>query len=410
MAPDHDPVIEVAGLSKRFCRSLGGARSRLLRQYGQALLGRSDNDSLREGEFWALQKVSLTIRRGEAVGLLGLNGAGKSTLLSIIAGYLLPDAGAVRTRGKISALINLTTGFEASLSGRENIFLKGAFAGRSRDALQRVYADIVEFAELGEFIEAPVSTYSSGMRMRLAFAIAIHVEPDIILIDEVLAVGDFRFRQKCLRRLNEIRDRCAFVLVSHAFEQIARFCDRVILLEKGLITYDGQTREGLQAYSRNSSAPTGSALTGEQMLDKQSIADVQIRWQDAGGHPVDQIELWGDAYLWISFTLLRTVRQLVIGIPFYTETGDVVGSINSELKPLPVTVAPGQRLTMRARLPRIGFNPGIYTAVLAVVDGTVYLCRKPAGAIEITSSMPLKWGTVTPSFEWMDVEIHEVEH
>lgn len=187
-------------------------------------------------EFWALKQVSFEVKKGERVGILGLNGAGKSTLLKIVAGVLKPTEGKVTTKGRIVPLLELGAGFDKRYTGAENIFLNGAMLGYSKEFIQEKYKEIVEFSELGEFIDVPVMNYSSGMKARLGFSIATIVEPDILILDEVLSVGDARFRMKSERKIKEMFDKGVTVLfVSHSLEQVMRLCDTAILLEKGRI-------------------------------------------------------------------------------------------------------------------------------------------------------------------------------
>lgn len=185
-------------------------------------------------EFWALKDVSFEVKKGERVGIVGLNGAGKSTLLKIVAGVLKPTEGSVSTKGRIVPLLELGAGFDKRYTGAENIFLNGAMLGYSKEFLQEKYKEIVEFSELGEFINVPVMNYSSGMKARLGFSIATIVEPEILILDEVLSVGDVRFRMKSERKIREMFDKGVTVLfVSHSLEQVKSLCDTAILLEKG---------------------------------------------------------------------------------------------------------------------------------------------------------------------------------
>jgi lipopolysaccharide transport system ATP-binding protein len=200
-------------------------------------------------ELLALSRVSLTIRRGEAVGIIGRNGAGKSTFLKVIARVLRPTAGSVAVQGRVAPLLELGAGFDPELSGRENVFLNGAILGRSRREMIRRLPRIVEFAELEDFIDAPIRTYSSGMVARLGFAVATDVEPDILLVDEVLAVGDLEFQQKCLDRMHAFRARQAtLVFVSHSPEMVLGLCERVLWFEGGRVVADGPAREVVDAY------------------------------------------------------------------------------------------------------------------------------------------------------------------
>ena len=199
--------------------------------------------------FQALEQISFTVKRGECLGIIGRNGAGKSTLLQLLCGTLEPTCGEIVLHGKISALLELGFGFNPDFTGRANIFLSGLIHGLSREQIAERLEDIIHFAEIGEFIDQPVKQYSSGMFVRLAFAVAAHVESEILLIDEALAVGDIFFQQKCYRYLEEQRARKAVILVSHDLNAIASLCSRIIVLDKGRVAFAGAVNEGIECYT-----------------------------------------------------------------------------------------------------------------------------------------------------------------
>jgi lipopolysaccharide transport system ATP-binding protein len=245
-----DEMVRVDAVSKKFTSSLRRSLAYGLVDLGRNLVGvRSPTDRLRRGEFWAVDTVSFALRRGESVGIVGSNGAGKTTLLRLLAGIYPPDRGTVRVRGRVSALIAIGTGFHPHLSGRENIYLNGALLGLTQGEIDERLDDITAFAELGDFLDSPVSLYSSGMTARLGFAVSTALDPDILLLDEVLATGDIAFRQRCFRRLDEIRNRSTLILVTHMPAHIQRVCDRVIWLEHGSVQADGPTDAVLDGYS-----------------------------------------------------------------------------------------------------------------------------------------------------------------
>ena len=207
---------------------------------------------LRPDRFTALSNITLSVRHGESVAILGRNGAGKSTLLNLISGVVPPTTGTIRTEGHLTALLELGTGFHPDLTGRENVFLNASLSGLSRLETNRRFGSIVEFSELEEFIEDPLRTYSSGMWLRLAFAIAVHADPEILLIDEILAVGDDRFQQKCFDRMKEYRAQGKTILcASHVHSIVASLCDRAIWLEQGRIVRDGALAEVCAEYEHS---------------------------------------------------------------------------------------------------------------------------------------------------------------
>jgi ABC-type polysaccharide/polyol phosphate transport system ATPase subunit len=200
-------------------------------------------------DFWALQGIDLHIGRGESVALIGHNGSGKSTLLKLAAGVLLPTTGTVHIEGRVSPMIELAAGFDPDLTGRDNVYLNGALMGYARKQMHEKFDRIVEFSELAEFIDMPVKNYSSGMYARLGFAIAADVDPEILIIDEVLAVGDEKFQAKCTERINQIRATgCTIIYVSHSMESVRQLCDRVVVLHHGRLVHDGAPDAAIARY------------------------------------------------------------------------------------------------------------------------------------------------------------------
>lgn len=252
-------AISVSGLGKRYRRLLRSQRHDSLRDVIAA--GVSDmfaSKAAREernirNTFWALKDANFEIAPGENVGIIGLNGAGKSTLLKLLSRITVPTTGGIRIRGRLGALLEVGTGFHQELTGRENVFLYGSILGMPRKEVEAKFDAIIEFSEIGEFIDTPVKRYSSGMYVRLAFAVAAHLDPDILLLDEVLAVGDFAFQRKCMNFAKQLQHRGATILfVSHNMFSIKTMCQRVIYLKKGQVVFDGPTAEGLKLYEADS--------------------------------------------------------------------------------------------------------------------------------------------------------------
>jgi ABC-type polysaccharide/polyol phosphate transport system ATPase subunit len=234
------PVIRVEGVSKRFViRKDKSIKERLVN------FGRSNKH---KDDFWALRDVDMEIKAGSSVGLLGANGSGKSTLLKVIGGIIQPSSGFVERRGRMAALLELGAGFHPDLTGRENVYLNGAILGLSRKTIDASFDSIVDFSEIGDFIDTQVKFYSSGMYVRLAFAVSVHVDPDILLIDEVLAVGDEAFQKKCLAKVAQFQQEGrTIVFVSHSAEQVNRVCESAIVLSHGDVVYRGGTEDAIEA-------------------------------------------------------------------------------------------------------------------------------------------------------------------
>lgn len=236
-------AIEVEHLSMKF--NLSKEKVDSLKEY----IIKSLKREIQYNEFWALQDVSFQIEKGDRVGILGLNGAGKSTLLKIIAGVFKPTEGTVKKHGKVVPLLELGAGFDPQYTGRENIFLYGAMLGYSKSFLEEKYQEIVKFSELGEFIDVPLKNYSSGMKSRLGFSIATVVTPEILILDEVLSVGDAKFRKKSEKKIQSMFDSGVTVLfVSHSLEQVRRLCNKALILEKGKLTAYGSMEEVTAEY------------------------------------------------------------------------------------------------------------------------------------------------------------------
>jgi ABC-type polysaccharide/polyol phosphate transport system ATPase subunit len=237
-------LITCTGVSKIFYHRRGAKR--LLREY---IAGWLDPGSRGEDKFYALRNVSFEVHEGESVGIVGANGAGKSTLLSVITGLAHPDEGSIQVNGRVAALLELGSGFHPDLTGRENVRLNAALLGFSRDKTHEMFDSIVEFSGVGEFIDNPLRTYSSGMVLRLAFSVAVNLDPEVLLIDEILAVGDQEFQTRCLDRIHELRKSGKTLLcVSHAPTLLQQFCDRGIWLDHGQVMMQGDIGEVIAAY------------------------------------------------------------------------------------------------------------------------------------------------------------------
>jgi lipopolysaccharide transport system ATP-binding protein len=246
----NDVIVKAEGLSKKFCRNLRRSMYYGSIDVAKTMFGMSANtETLRPGEFWAVDDVSFELKAGSSLGIIGVNGSGKSTLLRVLNGIYQPDKGRVEMRGRIGALIALGAGFHPLMSGRENVYLNAAILGMKKKEIDQKFDQILEFAEIGDAIDAPIKTYSSGMNVRLGFAIAIHSTPDLILIDEVLSVGDANFQKKCFDKLLDmIRDGMAIIFVSHSVSAIERLCSNCILMKQGAALFYGDAREATQRY------------------------------------------------------------------------------------------------------------------------------------------------------------------
>jgi ABC-type polysaccharide/polyol phosphate transport system ATPase subunit len=275
-----DWAVEVSGVSKAFVRRRNAGRNLKVRVLGLV----HPRQRERREVFWALRDVDLTVRRGECLGLLGSNGSGKSTLLRIIAGIFVPTAGRVAVRGRVTPMIELGVGFHPDLSGRENVYLNTSLYGLSRRETDAIYDAIVDFSELGEFMDLPVKNYSTGMYVRLGFSVAVHLQPDVLLVDEVLAVGDERFRQKCLARMEDVSRRdTTVVLVSHDMQTVERMCDRVCLLVRGRVDLEGEPSKVIARYREVLAAVPGDMNQPSARLAGNAARGTPMRGAEPGG-------------------------------------------------------------------------------------------------------------------------------
>lgn len=243
-------LVKVRNVSKKFCRNLKHSLWYGMKDLTSELMGRMNAQrDLRNEEFWAVKDVSFDLKRGECLGLIGRNGAGKSTILKMLGGLIKPDTGEITCRGGVGALIELGAGFNPVLTGRENIYINASVLGMAKSEIDERLQSIIDFAEVGDFIDAPVQSYSSGMKVRLGFAVASQMAPDILLIDEVLAVGDTGFRYKCQNCIKDLLGNTGVIFVSHTMPQVASICDRVLLLDHGEVKMDAATQLAIDGYN-----------------------------------------------------------------------------------------------------------------------------------------------------------------
>ncbi len=334
-----DTVISVENVSKSYRLGVIGTGTffgdlnrwwakKLGRPDPYAKIGEKDHGN-RQGEtILALHDINFDIQQGEALGIIGRNGAGKSTLLKIFSRVTAPTSGAVKVKGRIASLLEVGTGFHPELTGRENIYLNGAILGMSRTEVNRKLEEIIDFSGVENFIDTPVKRYSSGMYVRLAFSVAAHLEPDILVVDEVLAVGDLEFQNKCLGRMGEVAQGGRTVIfVSHNMGAISRFCSRVVLLQKGGVVMDGATQKVIDAYHE-------SLQNKSKLLDGDRVVNSPMgftRWsvgEDSGGM---LFQTQSQKPLTISFRLSvsEPIKQAHFGLAIYSTDGQLIWAIKS---------------------------------------------------------------------------------
>lgn len=382
-AGEESPVISVEGVSKKFCRNLKRSLFYGVQDIAADLTGgRRQSHRLRPQEFWALQSVNFQLYRGQALGLIGSNGAGKSTLLRIISGLIKPDIGQVRIRGRIAPLIALGAGFNPILTGRENIYANMSILGLSTRQINQRFQAVVEFAEIEAAIDAPVQTYSSGMAARLGFACAVYTEPDILLIDEVLAVGDVRFKAKCYRRLYELRQRgVAFILVNHNSQAILNICDTAVYLSQGALIAQGNVEAIVDQYEQDlflgKTARSDNQLT-LPAKSPQASAGIDIRslfFRDAQDHPTQTLLTGEPLSFCVTCESHATHNGVTLDLKIVKVGGvESVGSLlylRGENDEASFQVAPGLS-ELQLKLPYLGLGPGTYAAKVRLQKDSIY--------------------------------------
>ena len=397
------------------------AVARLLPEASGARKGMAKSASSKFRDFYALKQVNFKIRRGEATGIIGRNGSGKSTLLQLIAGTLTPTEGTVSVKGRVSALLELGSGFNPDFTGRENVYLNGAIYGFTRAEMEELMDDILAFADIGDFIDQPVKTYSSGMMMRLAFAVAVNVQPDVLIIDEALAVGDVFFSQKCFQRIREIVHKGAtLIFVSHDMGAVQSLCDRAILLNQGSVAYDGAPEDCVSRYfnlhkppakagesapgrhppvdatarqrvKSHDVVPTAKARHGDRSLEVAAAAVL-----DGHGAATWDFEMMHRAAIRVLFVANSEIKRPSVGIQIHDRMGNLVFAAGTpQLRfPLPA-LSKGQEILLDFQV-TLSLQPGVYTLSIdaAEVDadnpnlGVFYDRVGGLGPLTVTSHEP----------------------
>ncbi len=314
------PAVEFDRISKRY--SLGEdlpGRSLAEATMGRLRRLRGGGKRRERDEIWSLRDVSFSLEEGHSLGIIGRNGAGKTTALKILSRITEPTSGLSRTRGRVASLLEVGTGFHPELTGRENVYLNGAILGMTRRDIAHRFDDIVEFSGVSRFLDTPIKRYSSGMHLRLAFSVAAHVEPDILVVDEILAVGDAEFQRRCLRRMADVeREGRTIVFVSHDLEAIARLCPTALWLERGEVEKRGQTGEVVDAYvgAALDRAPAASAKAQGGALTVRSVATV-----DAGGNPSDVLRRDQPFSITVRYSLDEVVPGFDVALYVVSDAG-----------------------------------------------------------------------------------------
>lgn len=336
-------VVEVRQVTKKYCRNLKKSLRYGVQDLFTELLARpARRPKLRAGEFFALRNVSFEVRPGECVAMLGPNGAGKSTMMKLLNGLLKPNAGEIRIQGKIGALIELGTGFNPQLTGRENVFINGAVLGMSRREIADRFDEILEFSELGDFIDAPLKTYSSGMRVRLGYSVAGHLRPNLLLLDEVLAVGDVGFRMKCFEHLARLRDSgVAIILVSHAIGALSRIADRAVVFGKGQLQFAGDLEPGIAMYQELVSSDKSTKQSETEPATERGAKIVAARTVNSSGDETKEFETGDDIHLEVIVEAKEKIDRPRLVLSLTSPVAGVVCAISSAAEDFELSIDEG---------------------------------------------------------------------
>lgn len=357
-----DVILDVANVSKAYCRNLKRAMWYGMQDLGNELIGRGITRApgqLRAGEFMAVRDASFQVRSGECVAMIGPNGAGKSSMLKMINGLIKPNAGAIEIRGKIGALIELGTGFNPILSGRENVYINAAVLGMKKREVDQVFEQIVEFAELGHVIDDPIKTYSSGMRVRLGFSVAANLRPQLLLIDEVLAVGDVGFRMKCFAHLRQLVEQgTSVILVTHAIGMLPRLATRAIVFGNGQLVHDGELETGCAVYEELLGIRERTQEEKQQTMH-QGARITEVEAIDAEGNPQKAFRTGDNLRLKIQMESERRIPDARLIVALNSPVHGLLASVSTPYQRVRFDLEPGRK-TIVLEFPEFPFLVGSY--------------------------------------------------
>lgn len=383
-----DVSIRVEGLSKRYRL---GARVGMYRSLRETLAGMATaplrwlqrGERERPGTFWALKDISFELRRGQVLGLIGHNGAGKSTLLKLLARITEPTEGRATLYGRVGSLLEVGTGFHGELSGRENIYLNGAILGMRRAEIARQFDRIVAFAEVEQFVDTPVKHYSSGMYLRLAFAVAAHLETEILIVDEVLAVGDTAFQKRCLGKIGEVAQQGRTVIfVSHNLSAVERLCDSALLLNHGRLVFQGSTGDAIERYLQGSSETGGLFDSRGSRPGRGKVRFTRLQTL-CNGRPAVHLTSGSRVELLLDYEAEEILRSVHVRVAWTNLLGDTMFACLNDIVGLAISELPAPSGTIRIVIPLLPLNQGTYR-VSALIKSQRDLEDEISGAAELT--------------------------
>ena len=369
----EDVLVKCENVSKKFCLGLKRslwygvqdicAELNPLRKYDSSF-EEEHAQKLRKDEFWAVKDISFELKRGECLGLIGHNGAGKSTLLKMLNGLIKPDYGRITMKGRIGALIELNVGFNPILTGRENVYIYGAILGFTKKEIEQKYDAIVEFAEMADFMEMPFRSYSSGMKVRLGFAVAAQMEPDVLIIDEVLAVGDIGFRLKCLNRVGELLKSSAVIFVSHMMPQVARVCSETLILNKGSqVLFTKDVSHAIAKYY------SFFGNEQERIILNKGVDLISFKIENQVDRSDGFVNFGDKITIKFHLKIKNTISSITAKIFFINQEMRTVLEVPSNLSNSPFKTDSSGLLKFNVAIPNISLNAGKYNVTLIIQEG-----------------------------------------
>jgi lipopolysaccharide transport system ATP-binding protein len=402
-----ETLIKVNHISKKFCRDLKLSLWYGVQDIGNDLLGYKNTyakeKELRKNEFWAVRDISFELKRGECMGLIGHNGAGKSTLLKMLNGLIKPDIGRIEMHGRVGALIELGTGFNPILTGRENIYINGSVLGFSKKDIDKKFDEIVDFSEIGEFIDSPLMNYSSGMKVRLGFSVAAQMEPDVLLLDEVLAVGDLNFKQKCMRVIEKMIQNSVVIFVSHNILKVARIATQLMIMKEGRNQFHSHdVLEGINLYFSEIEQER------ESRFAVKGIHLQKFNLTSSGKNKFDPVKKrFSIAYksnleIDLGFLIPLIYPDLIVSIVLYDREITAVAETYSLDNGLKIENNDG-KINLHVDINEVQLNPGIYTVDLLLYNAKnmqLILKHKSIQHLEVVGSV-LGIGASQMKAEWI---------
>lgn len=422
------PIIDVQNVSKIYSRNSSSHLDYGMRDLIAALTMRSVERELRRDEFFAVDNISFHVNRGDSIALIGRNGSGKTTLLKLMTGLTPLDKGTIIMDGRLQALINLGAGFHPDLTGRQNIYNSASLMGLTRRETQSIVDDVVDFSELEEFIDSPFSTYSSGMKARLGFAVAISLKPEILLVDEILSVGDYAFQNKCFIRMHELKKRgVTIVLVSHSHTSVIQMCDKALWIHKGKLQKQGAAKDVVRDYLAYLDAQEADRTSKLNALREESNQAIKLKAKDSdqndslygpiydeydriedlqvqlfsNGRATDSIAVHDELEIDCRFRLKQEVSDLNVSICFFRKDGLKISTISTLNGDLLKHVRKGE-VHFSLRIPDLPLNPGSYVIVMPIHEGKSYLYRNIVKEVSVRQNHRMTWDLVDLNYVFVE--------